>query len=112
MSKSHPVITGLGFAVPPQVWDNHRLARMVETSHEWIRSRTGIVTRHIASDDETTATLGAEAARMALQNAVSVAAMMLTTTCMITDLPEKKKAPAGPGGGGPGMGGMGDMDDY
>lgn len=69
MSKSHPVITGLGFAVPPQVWDNHRLARMVETTDEWIRSRTGIVTRHIASDDETTATLGAEAARMALQNA-------------------------------------------
>lgn len=54
----------------------------------------------------------AKVIRMALQNAVSVAAMMLTTTCMITDLPEKKKAPAGPGGGGPGMGGMGDMDDY
>ncbi len=69
MSKSHPVITGLGFAVPPQVWDNHRLESIVETSDEWIRSRTGIVTRHIADDGETTATLGADAASMALSDA-------------------------------------------
>jgi len=46
----------------------------------------------------------AKVIRAAIQNAVSVAAMMLTTTCMVTDVPEKEKpAPAGPGGG-PGMG--------
>ena len=48
--------------------------------------------------------------RSALQNAASVAAMVLTTECLITDLPEKEdKAPAMPAGGGgmPGMGGMG-----
>ncbi|MCG6550980.1 MAG: chaperonin GroEL, partial [Candidatus Magnetominusculus sp. LBB02] len=47
--------------------------------------------------------------RCALQNAASVASLMLTTSVMITDLPEKEeKMPMG-GGGHPGMGGMGDM---
>jgi chaperonin GroEL len=43
--------------------------------------------------------------RTALQNAASIAGLLLTTECMITDLPEKKEAPA-PGGHGGGMGGM------
>jgi chaperonin GroEL len=43
--------------------------------------------------------------RSALQNAASIAAMMLTTECLVTDAPEKDKAPAMPPGGG-GMGGM------
>ena len=50
----------------------------------------------------------AKVIRSALQNAVSVASMMLTTTCLITDLPEKKKD-AGHAHGGGGMGGMGGM---
>jgi chaperonin GroEL len=47
--------------------------------------------------------------RSALQNAASISGLLLTTECVITDLPEKDKAPAGgpPGGG---MGGMGGMD--
>lgn len=44
--------------------------------------------------------------RTALQNAASVAGLLLTTECMITEIPEKEKAPAG----GPGAGGMGGMD--
>jgi chaperonin GroEL len=45
--------------------------------------------------------------RTALQNAASVAGLLLTTECMITEIPEKKEAPAGGhGGGGGGMGGM------
>jgi chaperonin GroEL len=44
--------------------------------------------------------------RTALQNASSIAGLLLTTECMITDLPEKDKAPAGGGGHGGGMGGM------
>jgi chaperonin GroEL len=48
--------------------------------------------------------------RTALQNAASIAGLLLTTECLITDLPEKDKpAPMGGGGGG-GMGGMGGMD--
>jgi chaperonin GroEL len=46
--------------------------------------------------------------RVALQNAASVASLMITTEAMITDRPKKDAAPAMPGGGG--MGGMGDMD--
>ena len=51
--------------------------------------------------------------RTALQNAASIAGLLLTTECMITDLPEKS-APAGGGGGhgGGGMGGMGGGMDY
>ncbi len=46
--------------------------------------------------------------RIALQNAASIAGLLLTTECIITDAPEKDKAPAGGAGGG--MGGMGGMD--
>jgi chaperonin GroEL len=49
----------------------------------------------------------AKVTRSALQNAASIASLLLTTECAITDLPEKKEAPAMPGGG---MGGMGGMD--
>ncbi|HTA17605.1 MAG TPA: TCP-1/cpn60 chaperonin family protein, partial [bacterium] len=49
--------------------------------------------------------------RSALQNAASIAAMMLTTECLVTDIPEKKEKSSGGGGGGMGGmgGGMGDM---
>jgi len=56
----------------------------------------------------------AKVVRTAMQNAASVATMLLTTSCLVTDVPkdEDKKAgpPGGPGGMGGGMGGMGDMD--
>jgi 3-oxoacyl-[acyl-carrier-protein] synthase III len=65
----YPVIRGLGFTVPSQVWDNSRLERMVDTSDEWIRSRTGIVTRHIAEENETTASLASSAALKAIGKA-------------------------------------------
>ena len=55
----------------------------------------------------------AKVTRSALQNSASIAGLLLTTECMITDLPEDDKpmpaAPGGPGGGMGGMGGMGDM---
>jgi chaperonin GroEL len=50
----------------------------------------------------------AKVTRSALQNAASIAGLLLTTECAITDLPEKEKAPM-PGGGMDGMGGMGGM---
>lgn len=51
----------------------------------------------------------AKVTRTALQNAASIAALLLTTEAMVTDIPEKEKGPAMPGGGMPGMGGMGGM---
>ena len=47
-------------------------------------------------------------ARVALQHAASIAGLLLTTECLISELPEKEKAPAMPPGGGD-MGGMGGM---
>ena len=45
-------------------------------------------------------------ARIALQNAASIASLMITTEAMVTDIPEKEKMPAMPPGGGHGMGDM------
>lgn len=54
-------------AVPEQVMTNEDLAAIVETSHEWIATRTGIHTRYIANERETTMTLGLKAAQRALE---------------------------------------------
>lgn len=62
-------ILGTGSYVPAQIWDNNKLAEMVDTNDAWIRERTGIVSRHIASEGETTAVLAAKAAAAALENA-------------------------------------------
>jgi 3-oxoacyl-[acyl-carrier-protein] synthase III len=59
-------ITGWGMAVPERVLTNHELSQMVDTSDEWIRSRTGISERHIAAPNQSTATLAVEAAIKAL----------------------------------------------
>ncbi|MCO5159534.1 MAG: ketoacyl-ACP synthase III [Mesorhizobium sp.] len=62
-------VMGVGSALPRRVLTNAELALMVDTSDEWIVQRTGIRQRHIASDDETTASLGEAAARAALADA-------------------------------------------
>ncbi len=59
-------ITGWGSYVPERVLSNADLERMVDTSDEWIRSRTGIRERRVAAPHETTATLGAIAAKRAI----------------------------------------------
>ena len=60
------VLTGTGSALPRRRVSNEELARTVDTTDEWIVERTGIRFRHIAEDDETTVSLGTEAARRAL----------------------------------------------
>ncbi len=64
--NSYAHITGWGMAVPERVLTNQELAAMVDTSDEWIVSRTGIRERHIASSAETTASLASLAAFRAL----------------------------------------------
>jgi len=61
-------ITALGCYTPPGVLTNQDLERMVETSHEWIVERTGIVERHIAAPGIATSDLAVEAARVALDH--------------------------------------------
>ncbi|MEY4998638.1 MAG: hypothetical protein RIS00_682 [Pseudomonadota bacterium] len=78
------VIKGTGSALPKQRVSNADLAEKVDTSDEWITERTGIKFRHIAGPDETTATLGAEAARNALDAAGMTAAdidLIIVATC-------------------------------
>ncbi|TRD03895.1 ketoacyl-ACP synthase III [Mesorhizobium sp. WSM4303] len=63
------VVGGTGAALPRRIMKNADFEGMVETSDEWIAQRTGIRQRHVAADDETTASLGEAAARAALDSA-------------------------------------------
>jgi len=63
------VVVGTGSALPPRVLTNFDLEKMVETTDEWIFTRTGIRERHIADAGVATSDLGTEAARKALQMA-------------------------------------------
>jgi len=60
-------ITGWGMYVPEPVLTNDDISKLVDTSDEWIRERTGIRERHIARENEFPSTLGVEAAIKALQ---------------------------------------------
>jgi len=60
---------GTGSAVPGKVLTNFQLEKIVDTSDEWIRVRTGIRRRHIAEEGTTSATLAADAARKAMDDA-------------------------------------------
>lgn len=60
-------ITGTGSYLPERVLTNADLEAMVDTSDEWIKSRTGIEKRHIAADDETTCDLAEKAALNAIE---------------------------------------------
>jgi 3-oxoacyl-[acyl-carrier-protein] synthase-3 len=63
------VITGWGFYAPSRVVTNFDLEKLVDTSDEWITSRTGIKERRFASEGETTSTMSLRAARYALDRA-------------------------------------------
>jgi len=62
-------ITGTGGYLPDRVMTNHDLEKIVDTSDQWIRERTGISKRHIAVDGQNTVDLAEHAARRALESA-------------------------------------------
>jgi len=62
-------IIGTGSYLPEKVMTNHDLEKIVETSDQWIRERTGIEQRHIAGDSETTVDLAEKASRLAIESA-------------------------------------------
>jgi len=66
---SRAVIIGTGSCLPERILTNEDLEKMVDTSDEWITTRTGIKTRHIARAGEETSRLASEAARRALDMA-------------------------------------------
>ncbi|MCH8173295.1 MAG: ketoacyl-ACP synthase III [Proteobacteria bacterium] len=69
MTKYRSVALGCGSYLPEKVLTNDDLAKMVDTSDEWIQARTGIKRRHIAADHEMTSDLALKAAREALKTA-------------------------------------------
>ncbi len=108
MKKVNAGITGTGHALPDEVITNADLEKMVETSDEWISTRTGIKERRKARPDEYTSTLATRAARQALEMAgvdakdldVIICAtvcpdmMLPATACIIQSLLGAKRAAA------------------
>lgn len=82
------VILGTGSALPKNRVSNEELAQRVDTSDEWIVARTGIRFRHIAGEGETTATLGADAARKAIE-AAGIDASTIDLIILATATPDQ-----------------------
>ena len=80
-------ITGCGSAVPESVLTNDHLAQMVDTSDEWINTRTGMKNRHIASSDESLSQLSAIAAEKAIAMA-GIATTDLDLVILATSTPD------------------------
>ena len=62
-------IVGTGRYLPERVMTNFDLEKMVDTSDEWIRTRTGVERRHVVAEDQTTSDMCVEAARVAIEDA-------------------------------------------
>ena len=80
-------IVGTGSYLPAQVRSNRDLEKMVDTSDEWIFSRTGIRQRHIAADDERTSDLALVASRKAL-DAAGIGAQDIGLIIVATTTPD------------------------
>jgi 3-oxoacyl-[acyl-carrier-protein] synthase-3 len=84
-AKSHVQVIGTGAYLPEQVLTNHDLEKMVETSDEWITTRTGIKERRVAAKSEATSDLALKAAQKALADAkVSAEAVDLIVVATAT----------------------------
>ena len=80
-------IAGTGHYLPARILTNAELARSVDTSDEWIRTRTGIAQRHIADQGEQTSDLALAAARRAL-DAAGLAAAQVDLIVVATTTPD------------------------
>jgi 3-oxoacyl-[acyl-carrier-protein] synthase III len=87
VSVLRSVVLGCGSYLPTRILTNAELARMVDTSDEWITQRTGIRARHIAADGETTSDMALKAARAAL-DAAGVDAQSIDLIVLATSTPD------------------------
>ncbi|HEY7246587.1 MAG TPA: beta-ketoacyl-ACP synthase III [Xanthobacteraceae bacterium] len=87
MSVTRSVVLGCGSYLPRRVLTNAELSRMVDTSDEWIRQRTGIRERHIAGEGETTSDMALKAARAAL-TAAGMDAQSIDLIVLATSTPD------------------------
>ena len=85
---AHAQITGWGKYLPDRVLTNADLEKIVDTSGDWIFSRTGIRERRIVSDDESTATMAVEAGRGAIKVA-GISPDDLDLVILATDSPDR-----------------------
>ncbi len=85
--KAYSRIVGTGSFLPPRVMTNDEFAARLDTSDAWIRSRTGIVQRHIADESQGSSDLALEASRAALQ-AAGVSADALDLIIVATSTPD------------------------
>jgi 3-oxoacyl-[acyl-carrier-protein] synthase-3 len=71
LNEANAIISGIGVYCPENIWTNHDLEKLVDTSDEWIRTRTGIEQRHILPKESNwkASDLGAKAAQEALEKA-------------------------------------------
>jgi len=81
-------ITGWGKYLPERVMKNSELEKLVDTSDDWIVTRTGIKERHIVGDDESTSTMAVVAGRRALEIA-RLRADQLDMVILATDSPDR-----------------------
>ena len=86
-SRIYARIAGTGSYLPEKVLTNDDLAKMVDTSDEWIAARTGIRERHVAAEGQTTSDLGYQAALRALE-AAGVAADEIDLIVVGTTTPD------------------------
>lgn len=87
MTVMRSVVLGYGSYLPERILTNAELAKMVDTSDEWIVQRTGIKERHIAAEGEFTSHLGLKAAQAALANA-GIDAQSIDLIVLATSTPD------------------------
>src|ERR1700721_498988 len=80
-------IAGTGSYLPKKILTNAQLEKLVDTSDEWIRTRTGIEQRHVAAEGETTTDLAEHASRRAL-GAAGITASDVDLICVGTTTPD------------------------
>ena len=88
MPTIRAVPIGVGHFLPKRIVTNSELAKTVDTSDEWIKTRTGIERRHFAADDEFTSDLAIKAAMNALKNA-NISANDIDTIVLATSTPDQ-----------------------
>ncbi len=88
MSRIVTRILGTGSYLPANCVTNEKLAETVDTTDEWIRTRTGIRTRYIAAEDELTSDIGVQAARQAM-DAANVSSEDIDLIVLATTSPDR-----------------------
>ncbi len=87
MTVARSWIAGVGAYLPERIMTNAEIAKLIDTSDDWIRERTGIRQRHIAAKGQTTSDLASNAARKALE-AAGIDAMSVDLIVLATATPD------------------------